>query len=158
MTKPLRLLLVGLAATTLWATPVLADPDEHPAASEMGRRGPGMFAVFLKAANLTADQESRVTEIMAAHRAKSRSSIKQLRAAQAELTDRLLAPGPLQADDLKPYRERLAQLWEQMSQDRLAVALEIRAVLTPDQLAKVAHTKDRFRALRSEMHGLFQGK
>jgi hypothetical protein len=41
-------------------------------------------------------------------------------------------------------------------QEGLKVALEVRGLLTPAQLAKAAEIKDRMRALRTEMQGLFR--
>jgi hypothetical protein len=41
--------------------------------------------------------------------------------------------------------------------DRRAAALAVRAVFTPQQLAKVAQLKDRMDKLQAEMRGLFEG-
>ena len=60
--------------------------------------------------------------------------------------------------DLEPLRQRTAQIWERLAEDRLVMALEVRGVLTPEQVAKVAQLKDRYRALRAEMRELLEGK
>jgi Spy/CpxP family protein refolding chaperone len=54
--------------------------------------------------------------------------------------------------------QRMAQLREQLAQEGLKVALEVRAVLTPEQLIKAGEIKDRMRALHSEMRGLLRDK
>ena len=51
-----------------------------------------------------------------------------------------------------------AQLREQLAQEGLKVGIEVRDVLTPEQLTKAAEIKDRIRALRTEMRGLFRDK
>ncbi len=155
MKKAWPVLVIGLVVTGLSVLPALAQ--HHPMGGEMGR-GPGMFYMLFRGADLSPDQEAKVREILAAHRTKTRDLMKQLRAVRVEMTDKLFAPGTLTAEDLRPLRQRSAQLLEQLSQDRLAAALEIRAVLTPEQLAKAAKLKDRVRELHAEMQALFEGK
>ena len=154
MKRPIQLLIVGLVVA-LGAVPVFAQFGEQLGASA-GRREAGILFMLLRGANLDAEQQTRLREIVTAHRGKSEQLIKQLRGAQDELLDRLLAPGPVQSDDLRPVRQRIAQLWEQLAHDRLATALEIRGLLTPEQLARAAQMKDRYRALRAEMRELFE--
>jgi Spy/CpxP family protein refolding chaperone len=116
-----------------------------------------MFMLLFKGAALTPDQETRVKAILAAHRANARDLMRQLRLAREGIVDKLIAPGAVAAGDLEPVRQQITQLDEQLSQDRLAAALEIRALLTPDQLAKAQRLKDRVRELRAEMRALFEG-
>jgi Spy/CpxP family protein refolding chaperone len=145
----------GLLASTVMAGPAFAQHRGGPASAS----GDGGVLVFLlRGASLSAEQQSRVRDIMGAHRARSEATIRQLRTAQEELTDRLLGPGPVQMQDLEPRRQRTAQLWERLAEDRLVMALEVRGVLTPEQVAKVAQLKDRYRALRAEMRELLEGK
>jgi Spy/CpxP family protein refolding chaperone len=64
----------------------------------------------------------------------------------------------VQATDLTAQMQRMAQLREQLTEEGLKVALEMRRLLTPEQLAKAAEIKDRMRALHAEMRGLFREK
>lgn len=155
MKKAWPVLVIGLVVMGLSAWPALAQ--HRGAGGEMGG-GAGIFYILFRGADLTADQEAKVRQILAAHRTKTRELMKQLRATREEMTDKLFAPGALTAEDLQPVRQRAAQLWAQLSQDRLATALEIRAVLTPEQLAKAQKLKDRFRELHAEMQALLEGK
>src|SRR6185295_15011831 len=100
----------------------------------------------------TPEQQTRVRAILSAHRASARPLIEQLRQAQQELGAKLLAPAPVQAAEL----QRIGQLRDQLAQDSASAALEVRAVLTPEQLARVAQTKDRIKQLREEMRQLMQ--
>jgi Spy/CpxP family protein refolding chaperone len=119
-------------------------------------RGEGELALMIRVANLTPEQQTRVREILSAHRASARPLVEQLRGAQAELGAKLLAPGPVQAADLQPMLQRIGQLRDQLAQGSATAALEVRAVLTPEQLARVAQTKDRLSQLREEMRQLVQ--
>ena len=119
-----------------------------------GGRGEGELALMIRAANLTPEQQTRVREILSAHRASSRPVVEQLRTAQTELGNKLLAPGSVQAADLQPLLQRIGQLRDQLARDSATAALEVRAVLTPEQLARVAQTKERLSQLREEMRQL----
>jgi hypothetical protein len=62
----------------------------------------------------------------------------------------------VQAADLQPQLQRISQLRDQLAQDSASAALEVRAVLMPEQLARVAQKKERLRQLREEMRQLMQ--
>ena len=154
MKKVWPALVIGVMVMGLSVRP--ASAQHRPMLGEMDR-GPWMFLLLFKGAALTPDQETRVRAILAAHRANARDLMRQLRAAREGIVDKLVAPGSVAAGDLEPLRQQIIQLEEQLSQDRLGAALEIRALLTPDQLAKAQRVKDRVRELRAEMRALFEG-
>ena len=139
------------------AAPVLAQAPGHESSmrGDTGR-GDGELWLMIRAANLTPEQQTRVRAILSAHRAIARPLIEQLRQAQQELGGKLLAPGQVQAADLQPQLQRISQLRDQLAQDSASAALEVRAVLTPEQLARVAQKKERLRQLREEMRQLMQ--
>ena len=116
----------------------------------------GELWLMIRAANLTPEQQTRVRAILSTHRTSTRPLIEQLRQAQQELGAKLLAPGPVQPADLQPQLERIGQLRDQLAQDGATAALEVRAVLTPEQLARVAQAKERLKQLREEMRQLMQ--
>jgi Spy/CpxP family protein refolding chaperone len=95
-----------------------------------------------------------VRAILSAHRKSASPLVEQLRQAQQELGTKLPAPGQVQAADLQPQLQRISQLRDQLAQDSAAAALEVRAVLTPEQLARVAQTKGLLRPLRGGMRPL----
>jgi len=147
-----------LLLVALCAAPALAQGPGHESSSMRGSggRGDGELWLMIRAANLTPEQQTRVRAILSAHRATARPLIEQLRQAQQELGGKLLAPGPVQVADLQPQLQRIGQLRDQLAQDSAGAALEVRAVLTPEQLARVAQTKERLRQLREEMRQLMQ--
>ncbi|PYN13751.1 MAG: hypothetical protein DME06_06175 [Candidatus Rokuibacteriota bacterium] len=153
MKKVWPALVIGVMVMGLSVRP--ANAQHHPMLGEMDR-GPWMFLLLFKGAALTPNQETRVRAILAAHRANARDLMRQLRTAREGIVDKLVAPGSVAAGDLEPLRQQIIQLEEQLSQDRLGAALEIRALLTPDQLAKAQRVKDRVRELRAEMRALFE--
>jgi Spy/CpxP family protein refolding chaperone len=133
----------------------------------MGMLGPGrlmadtpgmMLPLLLKGVDLTEAQEKQVHEIMAAHRATFRTLFSELQTAHKDMADRLFTAGDVRAEDLTAQMQRVAQLREQLMQEGLKVALEVRGVLTPAQLAKAAQIKDRMRELHTEMRQLFNDK
>jgi len=86
----------------------------------------------------------------------SRALVEQLRQAQNGLTDKLFASGAVKESDLQPQLQQIAQLRDQLLRESAGVALEVRALLTPEQLSRVAQVKDRIRQLQNEMRQLWQ--
>jgi Spy/CpxP family protein refolding chaperone len=157
-----RLVWVGIVVLSLWAPTVYGQPRHGMGGMGPGRMmedGPGMLLpLVLKGIELTDAQEKRVQEIMAAHRATFRTLFSELQAAHKDLADKLFAPGNVRLEDFTTQTQRLAQLRDQLMQEGLKVAIEVRELLTPAQLAKAAEIKDRMRALHTEMRGLFRDK
>jgi Spy/CpxP family protein refolding chaperone len=152
-----RVVAAVLLLTAASTAPALAQAPGHEPSMRGGPgRGDGELWLMIRAANLTPEQQTRVRAILSAHRAAARPLIEQLRQAQQELGGKLLAPGPVQAADLQPQLQRISQLRDQLAHDSAGAALEVRAVLTPEQLARVAQTKERLRQLREEMRQLMQ--
>ena len=158
MTRARGLAAVIVSALLLAATgaPAFAQAPGREPGMRNGGRGDGELWLMIRAAQLTPEQQTKVRAILSAHRASARPVIEQLRQAQQELGSKLLAPGSVQAADLQPQLQRIGQLRDQLAQDSANAALEVRAVLTPEQLARVAQTKDRLRQLREEMRQLMQ--
>src|SRR5256886_17179489 len=94
---------------------------------------------------------SKVREILAARRAASRALAGDLRQAQRDLSDKLLAPGPLKDADLQPQLQRIAQLLEQRLHESARVMPDVPALLTPELLALVALVTARLRAVPAAM-------
>jgi Spy/CpxP family protein refolding chaperone len=147
---------------SLWAATASAQPHQGMRAMGPGRvmeDGPGMLLpLVLKGVDLTDAQEKRVQEIMAAHRARLRTLFSELQATHKDLGDKLFAPGDVRLEDFTPQMQQMGQLREQLMQEGLKAAVEVRNLLTPEQLAKAAEIKDRMRALHTEMRELFRDK
>jgi Spy/CpxP family protein refolding chaperone len=143
------------------ARPCLAGPHRG-GARPFGMGGPGghggdpgmLFAMALRGVDLTAEQKTKVQQILAAHREHFADVFRQLRAANEAFAGRLLQPGALALDDLKPQIAAVAKLREALMEEGAQVALELRAVLTPEQLAQAASVASRLKALHEEMRKL----
>ena len=154
-------LLGGLALTAAASAPTAAQAPGPPPGHESGLRGgrgraDGDLWLMIRAADLTPEQHARVRAILSAHRNTARPLIEQLHQAQQELSAKLLAPGALQTGDIQPLLLRIGQLRDTLALDSAQAVLEVRAVLTADQIARAAQTRERLRQLRDEMHQLTQ--
>jgi Spy/CpxP family protein refolding chaperone len=125
----------------------------------MLNEGPGMMLpLMLRHADLTSDQDKRVREIMEADRERLHALLGQLDAVNYALAAKLTAPGPVDAAALKADVEQVAHLRQELMDQGLKTALAVRAVLTPEQLAKVAAVQTKLRTLQGEMRELLDGK
>jgi periplasmic protein CpxP/Spy len=140
-----------LVAVSLWTFPLSAQegPRRHAMKGMAGERG-GMFPA-LRAAGLSEEQRTQVRQVISNHRESFRDISGQLRAARQQVANTLLSAGPVSEADLLPYTQQIAQLQEQLSQERLKVALEIRNLLTPEQLAKVSEHFTQMKEQRGQM-------
>ena len=150
-------MLTGLVVlASAWA-PAGAQPGAYMLGPGAGRGdGAMILPLLLRGANLTPEQDAKVRELLAARRAASQALVAQLREAQEELADKLFAPGTVKEADLQPQLQKIAQLREQLMLESAKVALEVRSLLTSEQLGRAAQVKDRMRQLQSELRQLWQ--
>ncbi len=153
------LTLASVGAGSLAAQPIGGPPmGAPPMGGMMHGDGPGMMLrMALKQADLTAEQQNQVRKIMEADHQTLRTLFTQLQTANNQLADKLFGPGAVQAADLTPQVQQITHLRQQLMEQGVKTALAIRAVLTPQQLAKVSQTKDRIEKLQAEMRSLFEG-
>jgi len=148
--------VTGVLLLAAWVVPVGAQADGpfHGRGPRGGWGGGLMLGVPLHSLNLTPDQQTQAQSILSTYRSSARPIIQQLRQAQSGLGDKLLAPGQLQAADLQSQLQQIGQLRTQLLQLSAQATLEVRSLLTPDQLSAAAQTKDKLRDLRSQMRQL----
>ena len=170
MKKKWSLVTVGLVAVSLCAATVYGQ-HRFGGMGWKGRKGmmgdgPGMMGdgpgmmlpLLLRGADLTPKQKTDVQKIMANNRDEFHTLFNQVRAAQKDLVDQLFASKAVTVDKLAPQVQLVTQLRGQLLQKGLKTALEVRGVLTPEQLAKAAQRKDRLQALHAEMRSLLEEK
>jgi len=119
-----------------------------------GMMGMGPLPVFLRAANLTPDQQAQVKKIMEDNRAKIHGQFQQMHTAREQMAAKLFSTGPLTAADLSAQTQQIAQAQQQMLQNEINVALQVRSILTPAQLQKVAQFHQQFENLHQQMRAL----
>jgi periplasmic protein CpxP/Spy len=159
--------LVGLLAVSLAAMPAAAQGMAMRGGWHGPAGGPGggpdaggeifPLRVIMRSVGLTDAQRDQVRQILASHRPRFQALRGQIRTLTTQLTDKLYSPGALSADDASAIRQQISQFRDQLGQEGLQTALEIRNVLTPDQLAKAAQVRQRMQELRAEMHDLMGG-
>jgi Spy/CpxP family protein refolding chaperone len=110
---------------------------------------------LLRGLDLTEEQYAKVREIQEAHQPKFRELWSQMYTVRKEMIDTLFSSGEVAETDLQSHVKQLGTLREQLMQEGLMMALEVRAVLTPEQLAKAVELKDRMQKLHDEMRSLF---
>jgi Spy/CpxP family protein refolding chaperone len=139
-----------------WLMPAGAQPQGPPhGKGPRGGWGAGlMLGVPLHSLNLTPDQQTQVKSILSTYRAAARPIIQQLRQAQSDLSDKLLASGPLQASDVQASVQQISQARAQLLQLSSQATLDVRNLLTPDQLGAAAQTRAKLKDLRSQMRQL----
>ena len=158
----MRTLLAMLFGATLIAAAPCAQAFGGPGGGGPFGHGPGgpggpdgpPFRLLV--AQMTPDRRVQVRQIMRAERVQMRQIMKSLRDAHEELADKSLAPGALTAADLAPTTQKIAALHQQLLDQGVQLMLKIRALATPDQIAKAQVTKQKLDSLREQMRALFE--
>ena len=160
--------LLGSAPLVARAEPPSGGPPGPPGMMRHGMRslgdmtlgdGPGMILpLMVRHADLTPAQQQRVQEILSADRERLHTLFQQLDAANDALAAKVVGPGPVDAAALQRDVQAVARLRQDLMEQGLKTALAVRAVLTPEQLAKTAETQSKLRALQMQMRDLLDGK
>jgi Spy/CpxP family protein refolding chaperone len=162
MRRTLVLALLGLGIASAGGQAEMGMPGPPFGHGPMfeGLAGDGggiMMPLLLKHGDLSAEQNAQIHKIIDADHQTLHGLFHDLRAANDALADKLLAPGKIDPADVKPQMERVMYIRQQLMEQGLKTALAIRAVLTPEQLAKAAQIKDRLQKLRAEMRAVLEG-
>jgi len=132
-------------------------------AQGFGAGGPGFGqhhgfmggAMMLGSLNLTSSQKTQVQQIMSTLRSNLEPLFQQLHQGHEQITAKLLAPGPVAMTDLNPLLQQNAQIHQQIEQQKMAALLQVRALLTTDQLNKAAAIQQKMQQIHAEMKALF---
>ncbi|MCW5892742.1 MAG: periplasmic heavy metal sensor [bacterium] len=115
---------------------------------------PGMMLpAMLQGVGLTAEQQAQVRAILQRHHETLSELFAKLRTANQAVADTLIVPDTTPEAATQKLDDAIA-VRAQLMREGLAIALEVRAILTPEQLAKGAAVKTRMRELREEMRQL----
>jgi Spy/CpxP family protein refolding chaperone len=112
--------------------------------------GAGFPFRVLKGLDLTAEQQTQIQAIKEAHRDTLMALGRELHAVNDEVTNKFLSSGDVTAENFTSQTERVAALEAQLFKERLAVGLEVRKVLTPDQLTQATEIIAKRRARLAE--------
>jgi len=110
---------------------------------------------LLNALNLTPDQKAHIELSKNAFRDAQRAYLSEIRALRKEVADKLFGPNPAREADVAAQITKIADLREQLLRQGFKIALDVRNVLKPDQLAKAATIRQQLQEIQSEVRGLF---
>ncbi len=147
------LIVAGLGVTLTYGDPAPVRPRgimRHP----MGMT----FPMLLRGVDLTAEQTTQVQQIMANHRSTFRELLGQMHSIHSEIENRILSTENVTEPDLTPQTQQLSQLQSQLADENLKVNLEIRKLLTPDQLVQAVQYREQMHAKWAEMREQFRQK
>jgi Spy/CpxP family protein refolding chaperone len=150
---------IVLVAVGLWTLPGYAQSGSGLSGTRVGASGDGAgiaLPLLIRGANLTADQQAQIRQIMANHRATFRDLLSQLRTSQDQMANKLFSTARLQEADLAPHVQQISQLRNQLAEEGLRVVLQIRGILTPEQLAKASQLKSQMDSLHSQIRSLWE--
>ncbi len=143
-----HMLVAAVAACALSATgAAVAGPHG-------GGWGGGEGMELLRSVSLTDAQKEQAHAIERAAWASARPIMEQLRAAHQQMTTAMLASGTVTADQLQPMVTQEETLRAQLDTIHLNTALQIRALLTPDQLTQAAATQAKLESLHEQEHAV----
>jgi Spy/CpxP family protein refolding chaperone len=119
--------------------------------------GEGMWggARILHGLDLTADQKQQVQDIVAKHRPALGPLMASERAAKSALADSLFATTPATPQQVDTLVKQEADARTALERERLALALEVRNVLTPAQIQNGATIRAKMKDLHTQMRQLF---
>ncbi len=155
--KAVVIVAVLVVTGCLGILPSYAQPRpgfQGPRPGLMGDGAAMTLPLLLRGANLTADQKTQVKQIMGNHRATFQNLFSQLRTVQDQISSKLFSTGAVSESDVMPQLQQVTALRSQLAEEGLRVALEIRNILTPDQLNKAAQLKTQMQSLRNQMKNL----
>jgi Spy/CpxP family protein refolding chaperone len=168
----IRFLSVALALATLTPALVRADPGfgappaGPPGFMRVGMRPPPfggppfgddpamMLPALLQGVGLSDDQQKQVRDILKANHQALFANFEQLRTANQALADKLVSTDPVTEQDLQPLVDQVMRARQDIVTQGLKVVLQVRALLSPEQLARAAAVKAKMNDLRKQMHDL----
>ncbi len=164
------LLLLALVtasfSTPAWAQPAPfpgpgPGPGEHfpfpPAGGEFPPMPPMIIPPLMmgmRAAHLTTDQQNRINQILQANRSQTAPLLRQLQSVHEQIADKLLAAGTVNASDLSSLEDQAAKLDAQIQRQALNASVQIRSILTSDQVSRMAEFHQKMTALHAQMRSL----
>lgn len=110
---------------------------------------------LLNALNLTTEQKAQIEVSTNAFREAQRAYLTEVRALRKEVGDKLFGPNPVREADVAAQITKIADLREKLLREGFRIALDVRNVLRPDQLAKAATIRAQLQEIQSEVRGLF---
>jgi len=110
---------------------------------------------LLNSLNLTPDQVTKIEAAKNAFRQAQRAYLDEVRVLRKEVGDKLFEPNRVGEADVAAPIAKIADAREKILREGFRIALDVRSVLTPDQLAKAATIRQQLEEIQTEVRGLF---
>jgi Spy/CpxP family protein refolding chaperone len=141
--------VIAVIAAGLISVAGFAGAQAHDGGRGDWHHGEGME--FLQGLNLTDAQKQQAHEIMQAGHTQAHTLMQQAHALHEQIVTQLLTAGTT-ADQIQPLVTQEEQLRAQMDTAHLNMAIQLRGVLTPEQLTQAAATHQKLEALHEQEH------
>ncbi len=109
---------------------------------------------FLQGVTLTDAQQTRMHDIMHASWQQLKPQMQQLRTLREQIGSDLASTAAISTPQLVALQQQAQTLQNQLDQAKLATAMQVRALLTPDQLAQAATVHAQLAALHQQEHAV----
>ena len=144
------MLVLSLAASAVYAQTRNSD-TEAMVVLTFGLLSPRL----LNALNLTPEQAAKIEENKNALREANKAYVKEVVPLRKEIADKLFDSNPVREAAVASQITKIADLREKILREGFRVALEVRQVLRPDQLAKAAAIRQQLLEIQNEVRGLY---
>ncbi len=145
-----QMAIAAVVAAGFAAGPVVAQP--------MGpewHHGGGME--FLHGLNLSDAQKAQLKDIHQSFWKQMKPVMEQMRSIHEQMVNQMLSAGTVTAEQLTPLVQQEEALRAQMDTAHLNEALQLRGILSTDQLAQAAATHTKLEALHEQEHAVMRG-
>lgn len=149
-----------IAVALLALSPIAANAQMGPApgggpVTVVRGESFGPMMRLLRIAQLTPDQQNQVKQIRQDRMAQLQPLFQQLRSVREQIADKLTGTGAVAAADLAPLQQQASQIEQNIANATIDTVLQVRALLTPDQLSRIAAAHAKMQSIRAEMAALW---
>lgn len=125
-------------------------------AQEMHRGGHhgGGYMSFLQGVTLTEAQKTQLHDIMHASYQQLRPQMQQLRSLHEQISGDLAGTAAINNAQIAALQQQAQTLQGQLDQAKLAAAMQVRELLTPDQLSQAASVHAQLETLHQQEHSV----
>jgi Spy/CpxP family protein refolding chaperone len=142
-----------LAASLVALLPLGAMAEGGPGGGHWHGRHDGDLG-FLAGVQLTQQQRDQMHQLMHTGFEQMKPLMKQMHDLHRQMGDQLASAGSLDQGQLTGLQQQIDQLRGQIDQQRLETALQVRALLTPEQLAQAAQAHQQLQSLHTQMRNV----
>lgn len=146
---------VALLISNLTVSPVYAQANNAENQALVSFTFGLLSPRLLNALNLTPDQAAKIEASKKALREANKAFATEVSALRKEVADKLFGANRVGEADVAAQVTKIADLREKILREGFKIALEVRSVLRPDQLAKAAAIRQQLIGIQSEVRDLF---